>query len=291
MKSKFTYLLYSLFLLLLLSCSQKKENHLSSEKKISVICPTYNRHNRHANLYAAFKNQTYDNKELLILDDSPSPSPFFSALQDPTVKYIHIPMQMSIGEKRNLLVEMSTGDLIAHFDDDDYYAPAYLVTMEQSLGAADLIKLSKWLIWKELDGSLWEWDTRHFDRIHYVLSGNSTDVPKADTTRHSSSELDTYTEQNIWGFGFSYFYKKSLWNDCRFEHINSNEDYLFITLAKKLNKSLIHMPDDTHMVLHTLHNGNTTAKIFPQHHLESSQATQLLGEMASPWLVVEKPKS
>ena len=47
---------------------------------------------------------------------------------------------MTIGEKRNWLVEHSRGAIVAQFD-DDYYAPRYLERMVQNLGNDDLTKL------------------------------------------------------------------------------------------------------------------------------------------------------
>jgi glycosyltransferase involved in cell wall biosynthesis len=278
-----------LTLLLFVSCNQTQETKISSvqKEKVSVICPTYDRQNRHENLYKAFKQQTYPNKELLVLDDSPTPSKFFLSLNDPNVHYQNLTTRLSIGSKRNMLIEKAQGSLIAHFDDDDYYAPNYLETMIQSLGAADLIKLSKWLIWREYDGTLWEWDTRFFDHFHYVISGNSKNAPKADATKNPPEELEAYKETNIWGFGFSYVYKKSLWQENPFNDQNLGEDYQFISKAKQNNKSLIHMPDDHHMVVHTMHRLSTTSKMYPQLRIETSQITQLLGENAFPWLIID----
>lgn len=50
---------------------------LASEEKVSVICPTYDRTDKHPLLHQAFSWQTYENKELLVFDDSPEPSSFF----------------------------------------------------------------------------------------------------------------------------------------------------------------------------------------------------------------------
>src|ERR1700733_11401945 len=130
---------------------------------ISVICPTYNRPERHKNLYEVFNAQDYKEKELLVFDDSPESSPFFSGLQDQRVKYTHIPSissiaTFSIGVKRNCLVQMASGDIVSHFDDDDYYGPAYLSTMKKLLADSDFVKLSKWLAWREADKTLWECD-------------------------------------------------------------------------------------------------------------------------------------
>lgn len=63
------------------------------------------------------------------MDDSPSPSPFFSSLSDPTVRYKHVEEPTALGAKRNALASVAAGTVLAHFDDDDYYSPAYLETM------------------------------------------------------------------------------------------------------------------------------------------------------------------
>lgn len=255
--------------------------------KVSVICPTYNRHNRHQNLYAAFKNQTYPDKELLILDDSDKLSPYFILINDPEVNYAHIPKRKSIGEKRNLLIEKAQGTFIAHFDDDDYYAPQYLETMIKSIGAADLIKLSKWLVWKECDGTLWEWDTRSFNPLHFKISGNKAGSRILKTTKYKRKLLDEWVEANIWGFGFSYVFRKSLWEECPFDDIDYGEDYDFVARAKKLHKSLIHIPDEDHLVLHTMHSRSSTSNIFPQYRLKTTKAIAYFGEGVKPWLTNE----
>ena len=97
-----------------------------------------------AGLYRCFAEQTHPDRELLICDDSPTPSAFFAALSDPTVQYLHSGARLTTGEKRNLLMARATGEVIAFFDDDDHYAPSYLHDMLALLGDADLVKLSGW---------------------------------------------------------------------------------------------------------------------------------------------------
>lgn len=251
--------------------------------KVSVICPTYNRQDRHENLYLAFTKQTYGNKELLVYDDSPTPSPFFTALQDKRVKYHHQADRCSIGYKRNILCSLATGEFIAHFDDDDFYAPAYLEKMIKKLSKADLVKLSKWLAWRELDGTLWEWDTRTLESSHYAVNGGDKQISSVDL-KSQIDNCEEYVDKNIWGYGFSYVYRKSLWKECLFENLNMSEDYNFVHKAKELGKSLIHLPDDEHMVLHTVH-PNSSSKIYPQFHHNHSKAIEWLGEEARPWVL------
>ena len=58
--------------------------------------------------------------------------------------YTHVTERLTIGEKRNRLIAASSGQVIVHFDDDDYYAPCYVEWMLRQLGDHDLVKLVGW---------------------------------------------------------------------------------------------------------------------------------------------------
>jgi glycosyltransferase involved in cell wall biosynthesis len=45
---------------------------------------------------------------------------------EPSARYIHFGIKHSIGAKRNLGCEAARGEIIAHWDDDDYSAPGRL---------------------------------------------------------------------------------------------------------------------------------------------------------------------
>ena len=65
---------------------------------VSVLCPTsFARHWCHETLYRVFDHQTYPKKELLVLDTGPAPSPFFTACEDPRVRYWHLPHGVGVG--------------------------------------------------------------------------------------------------------------------------------------------------------------------------------------------------
>jgi glycosyltransferase involved in cell wall biosynthesis len=263
--------------------------------KVSVICPTFNRQDRHANLYQAFIHQDYVDKELLILDDSQEKSEFFSNLNDPKVTYRHTPSPVSsrasVGFKRNLLVEMASGEVIAHFDDDDYYAPTYLTKMIGELGNADLIKLSKWLAWWEFNGTLWLCDTQNVTEVPFVVYGHR-EVTRFDKMIGQSSEwMKQFNTQNMWGYGFSYVYRKSLWEDCCFENMNFGEDYSLIHQALLMGKIAKHTPDLFQLALHTIH-ANSTSIIFPQSCLgDKNTAISIVGQESAPWLITNKNSS
>lgn len=251
---------------------------------ISVICPTYNRSERHENLYVAFCQQSYTESELLILDDSPEPSPFFSALVDPRVRYIYTHIRYSIGVKRNLLVEMAAGDVIAHFDDDDYYGPEYLAVMSKRLGHADFIKLSKWLTWRESDGTLWEWDTSILDKTSFWVKATGQVLPLDECGSWTEDQLAGYIHASLWGFGFSYVYRKSLWKESPFADMNFGEDYECVQKWLKMGKVLSYSADFKHLVLHTLHSDSSSI-ILPQTKCRPALIFELFGQSVLPWLL------
>src|SRR5277367_5106837 len=88
---------------------------------ISCILPTYNRRPFIAHAIAYFQRQSYDNRELIILDDGDDPIGDLVP-QDAAIRYERLPNRLAIGAKLNLACEMAKGDIIAHFDDDDWYA-------------------------------------------------------------------------------------------------------------------------------------------------------------------------
>jgi glycosyltransferase involved in cell wall biosynthesis len=102
---------------------------------VSIITPTYRREEFLPYTARWVRAQTYPHFEWLILDDSPVPNPLLAADSDPRIRYQHVEQRLSIGEKRNRLVAMARGEFIAHFDDDDYYAPRFLELMISSLDA------------------------------------------------------------------------------------------------------------------------------------------------------------
>ena len=163
------------------------------KKLVSVITPTYNRPHYHKRLYECFISQTYPQKELLVLDDSQEPSPFFTHLKDPQVHYTHISKKMTIGEKRNYLLNKAQGEIIAHFDDDDFYAPSYLDFMTHNLGNTySLVKLASWFIYDEQHQAFFYWDTTSLSSLHFIVQAN-----RPLTTVKAQEEFDHNFEEDL----------------------------------------------------------------------------------------------
>ena len=177
--------------------------------KVSVITPTYARDAFLPGLVACFAAQTYANLELLILDDSPRPSRH--AFTDPRVRYTHVTERLTIGEKRNRLIAASSGQVIVHFDDDDYYAPGYVEWMLRQLGDHDLVKLVGWFAYATALNQYFYWQTDASMELHYVVSPDAT----LGATR-GSDLTGNFVRDNAWGYGFSYVYRRELCRDVPF---------------------------------------------------------------------------
>lgn len=104
--------------------------------KFSCICPTYNRFPKRAYLLEeavqSFLKQSYEDKELIIINDCPAQKIVFD---HPQVLVLNLPRRCrTLGEKYNLGVSLSSGDFIAPWEDDDIVLPMRLRMTADALG-------------------------------------------------------------------------------------------------------------------------------------------------------------
>ena len=118
------------------SKNKKKNNNTNSifdvstnnaDKKypfVSICTPTFNRRPFIKYMIKCFEHQTYpkERMEWIIIDDG---SDKIKDLVEhiPQVKYFEYDQKKPLGEKRNIMHEKSSGDIIVYMDDDDYYPP------------------------------------------------------------------------------------------------------------------------------------------------------------------------
>jgi glycosyltransferase involved in cell wall biosynthesis len=228
---------------------------------VSVITPTWNRERFLPQLLACFGAQTYPELELLILDDSARPAALFQpgGVSDPRIRYTHLPARMTIGEKRNRLVEQARGSIVVQFDDDDYYAPRYVERMVQNLGNNDLVKLGGWFGYSVPKGEFFYWDTSRMAEVHLVLGPGE---PLAALPVHG--DVTPFIEKNLWGYGFSYVFRKHAFRMARFESLDLGEDYAFTSAVRAAGCSVSYCNDTEGLVLHILH-GDNISRVFPQY--------------------------
>lgn len=96
----------------------------------SIIIPTYNRKKFEKLISFNIASQTYLHiLEVIVGDDGTENQRLHLEIPYPVV-YLRCP-RMTIGQKRNRLVEQAKGEYIAHMDTDDVYFPTYI---ERSIG-------------------------------------------------------------------------------------------------------------------------------------------------------------
>lgn len=245
--------------------------------KLSAITPTYGRQGLLPGLVRIFEAQTYPDKELLILDDSPQPCAAMQSLskERPSIRYQHDAQRMSLGAKRNRLVSEATGEIIVHFDDDEYYAPDYLSVVETELRSCDFFTLSAWYLYSVKDRFFGYWDTRVALHHHYAVS------PNAELSVQSGGFLDDPGFlSNVWGFGFSYAYRKDVFASARFSDMGFGEDYDFVRKLHQAQMRLRALPDTTGLVLHMIHQQNMS-RVFPQYRLPEFHLREIFGDAPS----------
>ena len=183
--------------------------------------PTYNRRLFISQAVTYFLRQDYSDKELIIVDDGPDKIADLIPY-DERIKYIPLEQKSTIGYKRNLAVKQSNGEIIAHWDDDDWYHPSYLNTLVQKL----------------LESGQKE-----------AISGISAFLicfPK-----ESTQNLKQYRFGGITGATFCYY--KTLWEKHPYRDITIAEDYFFI---KDANPRILPV-DNPELFIIIRHDNNT----------------------------------
>ncbi|HEY2116671.1 MAG TPA: glycosyltransferase [Candidatus Angelobacter sp.] len=218
---------------------------------VSCIMPTYNRREFIHRAIGCFQRQDYPNMELIIVDDG---SDFVSDLvpNDARVRYFRLPQKLTIGAKRNYACERASGEIIVHWDDDDWY-PADRVRRQVHV----MMETSA-----DLSGT---------SRLYYY----EPEGAKAFLYRYEGGPRP-------WVAGNTLAYRRTFWQRHRFPDIQVAEDSRFIWSAPG---AVIHDLKDPSLCVATIHAANASTKYtagaywtpFP-----IEQVLALLAEPASP---------
>lgn len=227
---------------------------------VSVVCPTSEvRQHFHPLLYRCFRTQTYASKELVVVDTGTKPSPWFEeyAREDPRVVYhffdvedlregVSVPpgrQSWSLGLKRNIGCALARGEVIAHFDDDDLYAPDYLSWMVPQVAtglnpAPAAAKLSEW----------------------HLLDISNFTFRYLDVT---SDQCGAGREWRGWlyGWGFSYVFTRSAWELAPVPDVEFAEDAGFMEslMSHAVPIRLVRLPEGrAGVVAHSIHPASTS---------------------------------
>jgi len=203
--------------------------------KVSCIMPTANRQKYIPLAVHLFLNQTYRDVELIIIDDGKESVK--SLLPDHhRIKYFYTDPIGKIGLKRNFACEKAKGEIIMHWDDDDYYGHEWI---SRSLNAietsdADICGLNDIIFYSPLQNKYWRY-----------------------------ADIDN---EKPWLSGATMTYRKSFWETHPFKDIQIGEDNDYIWN----NNAKIYAHDYTDGFIATLHAHNTTLKPFENQRLKKN---------------------
>lgn len=104
---------------------------------VSCICLSHNRVDLLQRSVQCYRDQTYSNKELIVAlnADNAAASNFIAELNDASIKSLvfQTGTNISLGEKRNLAIDFSSGFYFCVWDDDDWHNMSRIETQVKSL--------------------------------------------------------------------------------------------------------------------------------------------------------------
>lgn len=193
---------------------------------ISCIMPTYNRRKFVPFAIRYFLRQSYANKELIIVDDGTD------AIEDlipeeASLRYYRLDKRITLGEKLNLACGYAKGEIIANWDDDDWYGLQRLSYQIHALlnDQADVCGINQ-LLYFNLS-------TKHAYQYKYP------------------------SNQRAWLLGSSLCYTKALWNTNPFAPINVGMDALFVW---SISPNRVKPLKNSGISVHMIHEDNASPK-------------------------------
>jgi hypothetical protein len=175
----------------------EKQKNISAPPIVSVICPTADRPHLIPIAIKCFLDQDFSASEMVILDDGVVPTivPY-----NGRIKYVRMEgVKLSTGAKRNACCEIARGNIICHFDDDDWSAPTRISQQVARLDTKAVTEYTSCSFY-------------HTDR------------------KIASQRTGSY------GSGASYCYRKDFWKSNKFIDIQVGEDSAFYHAALSANQ-------------------------------------------------------
>lgn len=119
---------------------------------VSCLMVTRDRAALARNAIRCFLDQTWPNRELVILDDSEDPAleRIVQEFDDPRIRFLRIPPEgKTLGHLRNEAVALARGEYVCQWDDDDLYDPARIELQMHAIlvNRAAACMLQRWTIW------------------------------------------------------------------------------------------------------------------------------------------------
>jgi glycosyltransferase involved in cell wall biosynthesis len=188
--------------------------------------PTRNRRRFVGQAISYFQRQDYPSRELIVLDDGDDPVDDLVPVGD-RIRYVRLDGHWSLGRKRNLACELSRGDVICHWDDDDWYSADRIRRQVGELldSGGDVCGLREVLHYRPQAGDAWLYRSRPGDRP--------------------------------WLAGGTLVYRRSAWKTSPFPDLHVGEDVGFVW---QMDPQRVHAIAGRGLYVALLHGRNTAAK-------------------------------
>lgn len=206
--------------------SAQKEDP-ATQPKVSCLTVTADRKHLMKRAVQCFQNQTYENKELVIIDDGQQDlGDILTDLPADQVKYVKLEKkpENTLGKLRNRSLDEANGEFLVQWDDDDWYHPERIAIQARALmDGYDACCLS---------GALMHLDEEPYMQHPYV----------------------GYLPDGIPG---SIMHRAN--TDIRYPHTRRAEDTVY--LNEWMEKRYLQLPDDySHLFIRCYHGNNTWEK-------------------------------
>jgi glycosyltransferase involved in cell wall biosynthesis len=194
---------------------------------ISCIMPTFNRRRFVPAAVDHFLRQDWPDKELVVVDDGADCVRDLLPEADPRFVYVRLDARATIGRKRNVACERARGEIVAHWDDDDWQAGDRLRRQAEALLAstAELCGITRLLFCNPDEGRAWE----------FVYLGGAP-----------------------WVGGSTMMYRRSAWARTPFPDCDVGEDARFAA-ARSRQQIVVMAQSDFHVG--RIHAANVTPKV------------------------------
>jgi glycosyltransferase involved in cell wall biosynthesis/SAM-dependent methyltransferase len=193
---------------------------------VTCVMPTANRRSFVKQAVRYFLAQDYPKKELVIVEDGAN-SVRDLVPENESVRFFRLEGPHSVGAKRNFAGQQAGGEILVHWDDDDWSASWRLRYQVEQLCAAqaDICGLNRVWFYAPEERRVWEYV--------YPAGGRP------------------------WVYGASLAYRRAFWENHRFAEINVGEDARFVWADARAK---IHVLSDSRFLVARVHAGNTSSK-------------------------------
>jgi glycosyltransferase involved in cell wall biosynthesis len=190
---------------------------------VTCLCLTKNRRVWLPKAIQCFQQQSYPQIELLILADGEDVKDLVP--DDDRIRLIHLEESRKIGEKRNFGCQQAGGEVICHWDDDDWSGPGRITRQIEMMEASGKA-VAGFHSMRFTDGANW-W---------------------------------AYLGTKNYAIGTSLCYRRDWWQAHKFSHANVGEDNDFVAAAANA-RQLVN--EDAGDLMHaTIHAGNTSPRMI-----------------------------